>query len=294
MKTVEELLNQPFKDFIKNVAKENKHISFIARSSCNIENKTVKQIFKELYTHYINILLSKRLRVEGQESFVQAFKNLSQVLVNKAVAINSTTTFDTLTFKHSKKCIIELKVLNEYFNLRDYFKPDNKVIVQEEESSTNFILDIDSIKKDVDDPFKIHLSSSCRTRLINLSSEILLKYPKDLSLLSANDFDFYLEMKLISQKLSARSRNIACTLTKGHLKKLLLRKTCYYTGVSLNSDNFSIDRLDSSEGYTNKNTVACTIEANALKNELFECTSKYFPTSFLEKMIRLRKEGKIK
>lgn len=57
------------------------------------------------------------------------------------------------------------------------------------------------------------------------------------------------------------------------IKRLLERKTCYYTGSRFtNSENYrrTIDRVDSSKGYVKGNVVACTHGINQIKNLILE------------------------
>lgn len=74
---------------------------------------------------------------------------------------------------------------------------------------------------------------------------------------------------------SARSRNLDFNLTLFDIKKLLTRKTCFYSKVKLTEDPQSkyrrtIDRIDCTKGYVKGNVVACTSEMNSLKEQLFE------------------------
>ena len=60
------------------------------------------------------------------------------------------------------------------------------------------------------------------------------------------------------------------------LNSLIKRKTCFYTKVPFNNANENtrrtIDRLDCNLGYVKGNVVACTHEANQLKEHFFEHT----------------------
>ena len=73
---------------------------------------------------------------------------------------------------------------------------------------------------------------------------------------------------------SARSRNKEFNLTFNDVKKLIDRKTCYYTKVKFNNNDpryvRTIDRKNASLGYVRGNVVACTHQANSLKEHLFE------------------------
>jgi hypothetical protein len=84
--------------------------------------------------------------------------------------------------------------------------------------------------------------------------------------------DYQIAKKLIQLKQSADSRSINFDLKFKTVKRLLLAKKCYYTGiifepgVGLNSR--SIDRVDPHKGYVDDNVVACTIDINSRKSNL--------------------------
>ena len=80
---------------------------------------------------------------------------------------------------------------------------------------------------------------------------------------------------------SAKRRGKEFNLSLSEVKKLLNRKTCFYTGVKLvkalhdQVENpvegaRTFDRIDSELGYVIGNVVACSHFANQLKNDLFE------------------------
>jgi len=68
---------------------------------------------------------------------------------------------------------------------------------------------------------------------------------------------------------SALKRDKEFNLTFADVKKLVTRKTCYYTGKRLDAHR-TTERLDSSKGYVKGNVVAVCSEANQLKNMIFE------------------------
>lgn len=76
---------------------------------------------------------------------------------------------------------------------------------------------------------------------------------------------------------SAKSRNKEFNLTFNDVKKLIERKTCYYTKVKFNNNDpryvRTIDRKNASLGYVRGNVVACTKQANYLKENIFESSS---------------------
>ncbi len=78
--------------------------------------------------------------------------------------------------------------------------------------------------------------------------------------------------KYLALKNSAGDREIEFALTLKHLTKLMRQTKCYYTNVIfVDGDALyarSIDRVDNNKGYTDSNTVACTIKINKKKNDL--------------------------
>jgi len=79
--------------------------------------------------------------------------------------------------------------------------------------------------------------------------------------------------KFLTLYATAKERKIECTMSFKHYVKLQKTKVCFYTGVIfINVDNHplqrSIDRIDASLGYTDKNTVACTREFNCRKSNI--------------------------
>lgn len=78
--------------------------------------------------------------------------------------------------------------------------------------------------------------------------------------------------KYCQLKESARSRDLEFSLVLKDIKKLLTKKTCYYTGIpfGVNQLRRTIDRIDNTKGYISGNVVACTYAANQFKEQVFE------------------------
>lgn len=80
--------------------------------------------------------------------------------------------------------------------------------------------------------------------------------------------DLKLAQMYINKARSAEQRGITFTLSFSRYKQLRKTKRCFFSGVLLTCDNFSLDRLDNSEGYTDSNTVACDEVLNKRKGVL--------------------------
>lgn len=87
--------------------------------------------------------------------------------------------------------------------------------------------------------------------------------------------DLTLARKYLNKAQSSKDRGIPFTLSFADYKRLYNRKRCFYTGVLLEHDNnFSLDRIDSSIGYTKENTVPCDLAFNKLKGTVENPTFK--------------------
>ena len=83
--------------------------------------------------------------------------------------------------------------------------------------------------------------------------------------------DINLARKLISLKDSAENRGIHFDMSFAHLKRIMRRKTCYYTGRRLmdsGQNARSVERIDSNKGYTDDNTIIIASSVNKAKDDL--------------------------
>ena len=80
---------------------------------------------------------------------------------------------------------------------------------------------------------------------------------------------------------SCQQRGISFELSIAQFRKLMLTKTCYYTGKKLtlqlgvsadksDTHRTTIDRVDNRLGYTKENSVACSKAVNEWKNTALE------------------------
>lgn len=90
-------------------------------------------------------------------------------------------------------------------------------------------------------------------------------------------FDTYVSLKLLHKSIQCAQRGIEFALTFTDMKRLLQKKKCYYSGITLTMEgkhSLSLDRIDDKKGYEPSNVVACSSYVNGLKNELLEGREK--------------------
>jgi hypothetical protein len=81
--------------------------------------------------------------------------------------------------------------------------------------------------------------------------------------------DYEIAKKLVQLKQSATHRNLDFNLSFVTVKRLMLAKTCFYTGAKFSKEiERSVDRVDSSSGYVEGNVVPCTTQINTKKANL--------------------------
>ena len=89
--------------------------------------------------------------------------------------------------------------------------------------------------------------------------------------------DYALAKQYMNKISSCMKRGIDFKLSINEYNAIKNKKVCYYTGIKFDDthiNQLTIDRIDSSKGYTKENSVACCNQVNALKNSLFECDSR--------------------
>ena len=90
--------------------------------------------------------------------------------------------------------------------------------------------------------------------------------------LTSEDFtyrsDYSLAQLFVYQYDKAKEHNTTCNLSFTKFKKLQKTKRCQYSGVEITKDNFSIDRIDNSLGYTDTNVLVCDVSLNKAKSNL--------------------------
>tara|TARA_R100000656_G_scaffold124946_1_gene104528 strand:+ start:1558 stop:1878 length:321 start_codon:yes stop_codon:yes gene_type:complete len=86
--------------------------------------------------------------------------------------------------------------------------------------------------------------------------------------------DIEIAKRLVRTEHSASSRGKEFNMTFKKMKALLSTKTCYITGVELQTedekaDNYlTLERLDNEQGYIDSNVVACSSYINKKKGDL--------------------------
>lgn len=84
--------------------------------------------------------------------------------------------------------------------------------------------------------------------------------------------------KWIQLRNSAYSRGKEFDLTVPYVKRMLKRKTCYYSGVKLTRETASVERVDNSKGYVMGNVVMVDAKINAARSDI--------PFKVLKRMVK--------
>ena len=94
----------------------------------------------------------------------------------------------------------------------------------------------------------------------------------------------------ISKIDNAKTNGHEFSLTFNQYKKIVSRKTCYYTSLPFSNDNQdykkTLDRIDNSKGYINGNVVACLNVVNNIKAAL-ENPNNILTATHLRKMCNI-------
>lgn len=185
-------------------------------------------------------------------------------------------------------------------NITDY----TKFFLEYEEKDTSRLLEIrSSLQGNIDCPSG---KTSERIRAINgVLSARGHWVPDDQDITEEEQQHFFedgsdehVARKYVQTAENARRKGLEFTLTLVDMRRLVRRKTCFYTGISFEKFDpkgvsrqadmrrLSLDRIDNSKGYTRENTVACCKVVNYLKNELVESKSspKYLGLKALVQM----------
>lgn len=88
------------------------------------------------------------------------------------------------------------------------------------------------------------------------------------------DFESVVATRYLQLKDSAKARGKEFNLTLLDVRRLMQRKTCFFTKRRFDEGDVNwkrtMDRLDANKGYVKGNVVACSKWANSLKNVLVE------------------------
>ena len=106
-------------------------------------------------------------------------------------------------------------------------------------------------------------------------TSISIKYNRCESEEKITDEQVLIVKKYLTTLESAKRRGLAFNLTLSDMKRLMSRKTCFYTKRKFNNtldhpDYPTLDRIDCNKGYVKGNVVVCTKYSNELKSNLFE------------------------
>lgn len=112
---------------------------------------------------------------------------------------------------------------------------------------------------------------------VGTEDELMEQYEPNLKVNNPLLWDLKVATKYTNIIRSAVKRELDFNLDLSDVEDLISQRRCFYTGVEFDNTNvLTFDRIDHDFGYVKGNVVACTTQANALKNSLFELTNGVF------------------
>lgn len=213
----------------------------------NIDELTVKNIVGDLnlITKTGKTLHNKNIK----EAFVLLCSYVSPkktLIANEYLDINiileALEDNSVLSLERNKECT---KALHKLTDVKDeYIIPATKDVLFRKRNQVEYVLDF---------------SQGVKTMSLT---------PTD-----SDPFETMVALMYIRKKLTSAERGIEFTLTLSQLSHLLKRKRCYYSNVPLSFDGIhtiTLDRKDSSKGYSVDNVVACSGFVNGIKEQIID------------------------
>ena len=115
------------------------------------------------------------------------------------------------------------------------------------------------------------------------------------SIVSDPDYTGHSDVELgiwyVRKAHGAFDRKIEFSLSFTEYKKLMTKKTCFYTGYAFSAHSerndrvATLDRINPDIGYTTENTVVCLKVVNAIKNTLFESGEYKVEIELVQKLV---------
>jgi len=78
-------------------------------------------------------------------------------------------------------------------------------------------------------------------------------------------FNLDVARKYICKCANTLDKGVEFNLTMASIANIMKSKKCFYSGLPLNSETMTIDRVDNKKGYIKGNVVACHKEVNRFK-----------------------------
>lgn len=104
---------------------------------------------------------------------------------------------------------------------------------------------------------------------------------------AAKGDDIALARAYLNKADQAKSKGIEFSISLTSFKNMLKSKKCYFTGLPLAAETFSIDRIDNSKGYVAGNVVACHLNFNSLKAMIENPTTQLSIDNVAKAMVKL-------
>jgi len=95
----------------------------------------------------------------------------------------------------------------------------------------------------------------------------------------------------INKHQKCKDKKWEFNLTLAAMRRLMKATRCYYTGLLLDDQSFTIDRIDSTKGYVMGNIVACHTNFNSFKGSMESPLNVLTFSNTLKAMKKIEKIG---
>jgi len=104
---------------------------------------------------------------------------------------------------------------------------------------------------------------------------------------AAKGDDIALARAYLNKADQAKGKGIEFTISLTSFKNMLKSRKCFFTGLPLTAETFSIDRIDNSKGYIAGNVAAVHLNFNQMKAMIENPTSKLSIDNVTKAMVKL-------
>lgn len=106
---------------------------------------------------------------------------------------------------------------------------------------------------------------------------------------AAKGDDIALARAYLNKADQAKAKGIEFSISLTSFKNMLKARKCFFTGLPLTAETFSIDRIDNTKGYVAGNVASCHLNFNSLKAMIENPTTQLNIDNVTKAMVKLSK-----